>query len=145
MGMTLWLHTLEDRKMSQDCDDHSLMQREADALDALCDTLGLARLSSFFDSTDFEYCLDDEFDDDGGEDGAPDPETGLPYGIDDMAWFAAAEGLVTLAGLREAVADPAHGRFDDETRAGLIEELDDCLARLRALPEGGRFHLALIM
>lgn len=47
MSMTLWLHTLHDRDMSRESDDHTLMHELSDQLDALCERLGVARLSSF--------------------------------------------------------------------------------------------------
>lgn len=40
MGMTLWIHTLEERNYSKDSDDYSLMYRFAEHLDALCESAG---------------------------------------------------------------------------------------------------------
>lgn len=129
MGMTLWIHTLENRDYSKDSDDHSLMNLHIEALDALCDELGVRKLTEFMDYTGLEYSYG-ELDEDEEEDADPelDPETDLAYGIDDMTWFDAAEGLAALQSLRDAVAD---GRLADVTAdeaERLIEELDDCIA-----------------
>jgi hypothetical protein len=159
MGMTLWIHTLEGREMSKDSDDHSLMHRLQEELDALGLERGVGKFSEFFDYTDMNYSMDDEFgdefdegeddgddDDDSDEEPELDPETGYGYGIDDMQWFDASAGLKTLRSLREAVAQGALGDLADEQRADLLEELDDCTKRLEAPAErGGRFHLAVVM
>lgn len=148
MSMTLWIHTLDGREMSDESDDHSLMYGLAEELDAVCSAAGKPLLSSFVDTTDLEYNMSDEFDDDEGdedEEPAIDPETGLGYGIDDMKWFAAADGVATLQALRATVAGGWKPEMDEEGRSMLIEELDDCIARLLALPDNGKFHLAVIM
>ena len=155
MGMTLWIHTLEDRNYSKDSDDHSLMNRHADALDAVCEAAGVRKLNEFMDFTDCEFNMgdfDDEEDDDeaesgGGEGGeaAADSETGLGYGIDDMAWFDAAEGLVSMKALRGHVAIAGIKGLDAGENAELLEELDDCIAVLNGpASRGGKFHLAVI-
>lgn len=147
MGTTLWIQTLVEREMSDESDDHSLMYDLAEELDAACDDLGLARLSSFFDSTDFDFNMSDEFDDDEFEHSVePDAESGLPYGIDDMEWFAATAGIACLTELRGHVAAGWKPELDEDDRAVLVEELDNCLETLKALPpENGKFHLAIIM
>jgi hypothetical protein len=146
MGMTLWLHTLEDREFSKESDDHSLMHEHSDSLDELCDVGKVRKLSDFFDFTDIEYNLGDDFDDDADDlEMAIDPETGYGYGIDDMQWFAADEGLATLQKLREQVAAAAMTELDVDDRHAMLEELDDCLKRLAVTAErGGKFHLAVI-
>lgn len=147
MGMTLWIHTLEDREFSKDSDDHSLMHMHADALDAACDVAGVRKLSDFFDYTDLEYNLGDETDEDDENENASatDPETGYGYGIDDMQWFAADEGLGTLRKLREEVESGAVESLDDDDKDALLEELDDCIAILEATAaRAGQFHLAVV-
>jgi hypothetical protein len=150
MGMTLWIHTLEDRNYSKDSDDHSLMNQHTEALDALCEAAGLRKLSEFVDYTDSEYDFDDadygdEDDDDFDDDPEIDPETGLAYGIDDMEWFDAAEGLAMLRTLREQLAsDGLQGVESDEVEA-MLEELDDCIANLEGpAARNGKFHLSLV-
>lgn len=144
MGMTLWIHTLEGRDMSRESDDHSIMHDLADDLDAICRTLKVAELSSFFDSTDLELNMSEEEDED--DDPEIDPETGWAYGIDDMQWFDAASGLESLSALRSHVETDATPLFEEDTKSMLLEELDDCIQKLRGPAQtGGKFHLAVIM
>jgi hypothetical protein len=140
MGMTYWIHTLLGRSMSQDSDDHSMMHYLSDELDTACDILGVPALSSFADFTDLEYCLSAEDDED-----EPDAETGYPYGIDQMDWHDPAAGLQCMEALRQHVGDGWNDELEAVEREMLIEELDDCIATLKALPGGGKFHLAVIM
>ncbi|HEX4326000.1 MAG TPA: hypothetical protein VH105_04235 [Burkholderiales bacterium] len=163
MSMTLWLHTLQGhdmtRAMTRESEDHNLMHELADDLDFLCERLGVAPLSSFFDLTDMEYNVDPggalaqharvgDGGDDDGEVSTVDAETGYAYGIDDMQWFDAAAGLATLQALREEIdfSDGLELHLDQEEQGLLLDELDDCIARLH-LPaaDGGRFHLAVLM
>lgn len=137
MGMTLWIHTLDGRKMSDESDDHSLMYDLAEELDVICSEAGKSPLSSFFDATDLEYNMSDE-------DPELDPETGLAYGIDDMNWFDPADGLATLKALRRHIADGWKPQMKED-RTVLIEELDDCISKLNELPATGKFHLAVVM
>jgi hypothetical protein len=160
MSMTLWLHTLQGhdmtREMTRESEDHDLMHELADDLDFLCERLGVARLSSFFDLTDMEYNFDHggaaaqsaHAEDDDGEVSTLDAETGYAYGIDDMQWFDAASGLTTLQALREEIdfSDGLELHLDEEEQDLLLQELDDCISRLRQpAAAGGRFHLAVLM
>ncbi len=143
MGMTLWIHTLEERDYLKDSNDHSLMLEHAEALDALCDELGVRKLSEYMDYTEQEF-NEVELDDD-AEDPQIDPETDLPYGIDDMTWFDAAEGLTALQAVRAGIANEGLAGLEDGELEGLLEELDDCIALLEGpASRGGRFHLAMI-
>ncbi len=147
MGMTFWIHTLEERSYSKDSDDHSLMLRNADALDALCDAAGVRKLSEFIDFTDQLYLYDEAGDEHAELDAEPelDPETELIYGIDDMAWFPAAEGLATLTALRQGLERSVPPEVDAAELAGLIAELDDCIAVVSGpAARDGKFHLALV-
>ena len=145
MAMTLWIHTLEDREYSKDSEDHSLMNRHADALDALCEDVGVRKLSEFMDYTEQEFEYDDFEDEDDSGEQELDPETELAYGIDDMTWFDAAEGLITLQALRDGVAAQGLPGLDEDEALELIAELDDCIAVLDGpASRGGKFHLSLV-
>jgi hypothetical protein len=157
MGMTLWIHTLEGRNYSRDSDDHSLMNRHRDALDALCEDAGVRKLTGFVDYTDQEYGFDDDddpADDDPMDDDmadeldaepAIDPETDLAYGIDDMTWFSAAEGLASLQAVRDALETEGLAGADDGEVDELLDEIEDCITILEGpASRGGQFHLALI-
>lgn len=151
MGMTLWIHTLEGRTMSKQSADHSAMYRLTDQLDAIADSLGVSRLSDFFDDTELRQealRMGDESDssegDDDVEDEPLDPETGWAYGIDDMKWFDVEKGLATLEALRKHVASP-ESRIRGASAKPLLEELEDCISVLRsASVTEARFNLAVV-
>jgi hypothetical protein len=144
MGMTLWIHTLEGHQMSKESDDHTLMYDLADELDVVCKDSNVTLFSSFFDTTDLESSFAEDFDEDEDEIEL-DPETGYTYGIDDMKWFLAADGLSTMRVLREKIAAGWKPELESEYREFVLEEFDDCITRLQALPSEGKFHLAVIM
>ena len=144
MGMTIWIHTLEERNYSKDSDDHSLLCRHSDVLDEICLEIGARKFSEFMDFTEqsFEF---DEFDDEDQEEPELDPETDLAYGIDDMTWFDAADGLSSFQPLRNALSSSGVPGLDEIEIAGLVEELDNCILILEgAAKRGGKFHLALV-
>jgi hypothetical protein len=143
MGMTLWIQTLDDRDYAQDSDDYSLLYRYTEPLDALCATLGMAPLSSFFDDSDLLFNFTEPDDE---EDASElDPETGLGYGIDDMAWFDAAAGLATLRALRQHLITAELPDIPIGDQIDLLEELNSGIQRLEAAAQrNARFHLALI-
>ncbi len=142
MGMTLWIHTLEDREYSRDSDDHSLMNNYLEELDDLCDELGVQKLSEFCDYTDANGEFGDDFEDDEAE---LDAETGLPYGIDDMEWFDAGSGLATLQALYGFLEQNDPDAIDEDDKADLLDELGDCISILEDTSKrDGKFHLALV-
>jgi hypothetical protein len=62
-----------------------------------------------------------------------------------MQWFAADEGIATLRLVRERVDAGALQELDEDDKAVLLEELDDCLKVLDGtVARQGRFHLAVI-
>ncbi len=141
MGMTLWIHTLEDRDYSRDSDDYSLMYRFAEQLDALCESAHVRKLTDYFDFTDLEYSYREE----DSEEPDLDPETELPYGIDEMHWCNATDGMMTLTALHDRVnADALEGLATDE-KQGLREELTSCIAILqRLVSRESSFPLAIV-
>jgi hypothetical protein len=145
MGMTLWIHTLEGRDMSTDSADHTWMYKLSDDLDSLCEKLGVAKISSFFDSTDLEICMQED-NDEADEDPEIDSEPKNSYGIDDMAWFDASSGLATFQALRASISDNELPNLDEENKIWLLEELDDCITKLKGASErGGKFNLPIVM
>jgi hypothetical protein len=143
MGMTLWIHTLEGRNYLKDSNDHSLMNQYLDSLDALCTKVKVQKLSEYVDYTDQQFNYND-FDDD---DNKPelDPETDLAYGIDDMIWFDASDGLVSLQAVRNRIVEDGLHGFDADELQALLEELDDCISILDgSASRGGKFNLSLV-
>jgi hypothetical protein len=142
MGMTLWIHTLEDRNYLRDSADHSLMNWHLDYLDALCTEAQVQKLSEYIDYTDQQFNYND-FDDD--NESELDLETGLAYGINDMTWFNAADGLVSLQAVRARVAVNGLVGVDAGTFEKFLEELDDCISVIHgSASRGGKFHLSLV-
>jgi len=143
MGMTLWIHTLEGRNYLKDSNDHSLMNQNLDSLDALCTKLNVRKLSDYLDFTDQQFNYND-FDNDDNEPEL-DPETELAYGIDDMTWFDASDGLISLLAVRNRIAEDGLHGFDADELPALLEELDDCISILDgSVSKGGKFHLSLV-
>ncbi len=146
MGMTLLVQTLQERVFSSESDDHSLMHDYADALDEVCQQLGVPLLSAFFDYTDLNYNLENDGDDDNDDDEVLDPETGWGYGIDEMTWYEAGQGLITLRALFNYLETQSLPGLDAEESGVLLEEMADCLQLIEPLaPLGGQFNLAVIM
>ncbi len=141
--MTLWIHTLEGRNYLKDSNDHSLMNQNLYSLDALCTKLNVRKLSDYLDFTDQQFNYND-FDDDDNEPEL-DPETELAYGIDDMTWFDASDGLISLQAVRNRIAEDGLHGFDADELPALLEELDDCISILDgSVSKGGKFHLSLV-
>jgi hypothetical protein len=149
MGMTYWIHTLNDRVMTKDSNDNTMIYRLSDELDIACDELGIAKISSFADYTDLEFNMSDEDEDEDEDEDLElelDAETGYAYGIDDMLWFNVADGIEILEKLCRYVTDGWKYELHEETKKELIEELDYCIEKLKSIPhETGKFHLAVIM
>jgi len=144
MGMTLWIHTLEGRDYSRDSDDHSLMFELTERLDQLCEDLQVQKLSEFIDYADIQQDMDDDPEDEEFE-SMLDPETDLPYGIDDMAWFDAASGLASVLALRDYLSDNPLADLEFDDQSYLLEELDDCISILEGPASRlGKFHFSLV-
>jgi hypothetical protein len=142
MGMTLWIHTIEDRNYLKDSDDHSLMNKHLDALDALCTVANIQKLSGYLDYTDQQFNYSDFDDDDEPE---LDPETELAYGIDDMTWFDASKGLASFQAVRAKVIAEGLDGVDTAELSELLAELDNCISILDdPASRGGKFHLLLV-
>lgn len=143
MGMTIWIHTLEGKNYSKDSDDHSQMCRHLEAIDDVCQKIGVKALGEFVDYTEQEYEFNEFEDDD--EDEELDSETGLAYGIDDMTWFKAEEGLPSFKALRAAVSSSGISGLSQTEVEELIEELDNCISILeKSAAQKGLFHLTLV-
>lgn len=140
--LTLWLHTLEGRHFVSDSADHTMLYLHYPELDDLCRRLGVTPLSDFFDRADLTFDLDAFLDD---PEAQPDPETGWNYGIDDMQWFAAPAGMVTLTALQQHLPTLSEPHLQADW-AALQTELADCVRMLQPIAErDGLFHLAVIM
>jgi hypothetical protein len=155
MGMTLWVHVLEGRQFTCHEDDHSLMNKYTPELDVVCKAIGATPLSDFIDCTDMNAnFFEDEEDPDSEEldqEELLDPETGYSYGIDNMIWFPAREGLSTVSLLRAHLTTnglpPLNGfpPLPEKALEGLLEEFDSCIAKLtEPASRDASFHLSLV-
>lgn len=144
MGATLWVHTLEGRQLTSHQEDHSVMSKLAPKLDRLSKSIGVAPVSSFFDYTDASANMSEEEED--SEDEELDPETGWSYGIDDMTWFSAKEGLSTLSAIRDRLTEGATDSVPRNDLPDLLAELESCISKLQEpASRDARFHLAVVM
>jgi hypothetical protein len=143
MGLRLWTQTLIGRNVARETSDYEMLHDFAEELDALCGTLNVATVSSFFDFTVFNYQLTANPD----EEPQWDRETGWPYGIDEMQWHDAATGLAAVNALEKHLR--AHADAMDlppEEHAELLNELNASAKLLRPLAETrGKFHFAVVM
>ena len=123
MGTTLW--ALGKNSTDAGDDDRSAMYDASEALDELCDEIGVTKFSEFIDWADFNANLGDE----GAEDLPPE-------------WHDANHALPTLNALRSRVAaDPSELGFP-----GLLEELDGCIAKVSEFASRSEpFHLCAVM
>jgi hypothetical protein len=152
MGMTLWIRTLEEGEYNRESDDHSMMHLYADQLDQACDELDVERMSTFFDYTEInsddfdEYGRDDDDADDADDDDDDErPSRANRQRIAEMDWFDVRKGLSTFEALKEHLDNDRIADIDDDSKMGLIEELENCIEVLEGLdPRVGKFHLAVI-
>ena len=101
MGMTVWVHILDGRKIVGNQQDCSWLAELAEPLDAICEQRGVGKLSGYFDYTDLQHNMGEG----GDPDAEPDPETGWAWGIDDMKWFPASGAVRTLQALKSTVPE----------------------------------------
>ena len=146
MGMTIWIHILNGRKIEGNQNDCSWMHRLSEPLDALCAQHGVEKLSAFFDYTDLEHNMDDDIDD-SDEEPKLNPETGWEWGIEDMEWFPTDLGLRTLSALHAAVSSQKSiGDLPAARKGELLAELQDCIRQLTlAVKHNQTFHFTVLM
>lgn len=140
MGTTLWV--IGKATMADGDDyDHSALFNAAERLDALCQQLGVEKLSTFIDWTDYSANISEEFDFPGAD----------GFGTE-VSWFPPDDALPTLRALRsslaedeaarEALFEPSLRHLSDE----ILEELDDCIMKLEGIRAAGDvFHLSAVM
>lgn len=113
--------------------DHSLFCEASEELDALAKSLGVRMLSDFIDTTDMQYNMsEDEL-----------PESWI---AENEKWFAPADALPSLKKIIERLKSGKAKGIEEDLRAELIEELEDCLAKVtEAEQDGDQFHFCLVM
>ena len=138
MGDTLWLQIHDGQQTSGGERDNSIMLMASEALDALADQLGVAKLSGFYDHSELADAYADELD------GIDIPEM-------EEAWFDAAVGSQVVGAILGALRDgspPLPLKLDASNRhwrEDLVEELEYCHGVLsEAARHGHRFRLVIV-
>jgi hypothetical protein len=134
MSDTIWLELSDGRQKTGGDRDNSAMLRLSEDLDALATKLGVAKLTTFYDSSALAEEYADEFE------GADMPAA-------ESAWFEASAGRESVAALLGALREnPKAVQADSAGGATvLIEELEYCHgALIDAERRGQRFHLLIV-
>jgi hypothetical protein len=139
MSDTIWLQVNRGRGPEGGEQDNSIMVSLERELDALADSLGVARLSAFRD-----YSALEEFEDEVTEEGLPE---GAPQG----SWFDAKEGYAAVRRLLDELrVRPERLRFTPDPSQShwvgyLLDELSYCADQLKAAAEQGHQFRFLIV
>ena len=140
MSSAIWINALKDGKVTGNEVDRWAILRFADKLDALCDKLGIAKLSDFHDTTDLEANL------------APEEEDeDFPDTYELMAqkgkWFPPRAGIEVMEPLIESLkAKPVRFGLMTDHSAEVLTDLEECRVVLQELEtEGSMFHLCIVM
>ncbi len=145
MSVVLRLATLDQRHFALHPRLLQQLLEHVSGLDALCKTLGVTPLSQFVDVTALEFYEASELVSPAAANtpSPTDAETGLAWSIEDMDWFPASTGLITLEALTAHLQRNRPREVAGANRAELQASLEFCEQQLRPLEaEGGQFHLA---
>ncbi|PRB83790.1 hypothetical protein [Pseudomonas sp. MYb185] len=139
----LRLATLEQRHFHLHNTPLQQLTEHMTGLDTLCRTLGVTPLSRFVDVTALEFSEASRLLPAEDLPLQADPETGLPWSIEDMAWFPASTGMTTLEALSGHLQRNRPREVSGANHGQLLDALAFCESHLRPLEaEGGQFHLA---
>ncbi|SER59301.1 hypothetical protein [Halopseudomonas bauzanensis] len=142
MSAVLRLATLDQRHFQLHSTVLPQLAEHLQGLDALCRTLGVTPLSQFVDLTALEFQEAAQL----LKDTTPpqqDPETGLPWSIEDMAWYPISTGMTTLEALSGHLQRNRPREVSGANQRQLLEALTFCESCLRPMEaEGAQFHLA---
>jgi hypothetical protein len=141
----LQLTTLHGREFEQDPNNLAHILRHLVALDELCRTLGVCKISEFVDISLLE--LDDAASllaRDMPKEIEADPETGMILAIEDLVWHPAALGMASIEAAAHHLERGISGVVDQADVAGLLSDLHLCQSLLEPLEaQGGQFHLSV--
>jgi len=135
MSDTIWVRRKSQAGTDDSGDDydHSLFCEASEELGELAKSLGVRMLSDFIDTTDMQYNMsEDEL-----------PESWI---VENEKWFAPADALPSLKKIIDRLKSGKADGIEEDLRAELIEELEDCLTKIsEAEQEGDQFHFCLVM
>lgn len=135
MSDTIWVRrkSLAGNADAGDDFDHTLFCRSADQLDALATSLGVRKLSEFFDTTDLQYNMSD--------DDLPEE-----WVAENEKWFQPADALPAMRKIVERLKAGEVKGIKEKALPELLEELEDCLAKVAAAEaEKDQFHFCIVM
>jgi hypothetical protein len=137
MGTSVWV-LRRDAIDQEDDFDHSRLFDVSEQLDTVASTLGVRKLSEFFDWTDFDVNMSDE-----------EPLEDYEYAAT-AKWFDPKDAIpaieALLTHLREDPSAAAHFGQSSEVTATLVQELEDVLVKVgRAANDGTPFNLCVVM
>ena len=113
--------------------DHSFFCKCSDELDKLAESLGVRKLSDFFDTTDLQFNMSEE----------DLPESWI---AENEKWFSPSDALPALTKIVERLKAGEVKGVKEKSRADLLEELEDCLAKVAAAErESDQFHFCVVM
>lgn len=133
MGDTIWVNRKNKKSEEGDDWDHTLFLEAVEELDKLADSLNVAKPSAFFDWTDYQFNMSD----------VGLPETWIE---ENQRWHTPALAIETLKALIARLEQGSEVNIGEDTREGIIEELQDCLEKLKAAEDDSDlFHFCIVM
>lgn len=135
MSDTIWVRRKSQAGSANSGDDvdHSLFCKNSEALDKLAQSIGVCKLSHFFDTTDLQYNMAEE----------DLPETWI---AENENWFSPSDALPVLTKIVARLKAGEVKGIKEKWRPELLEELEDCLAKVsEAERENDQFHFCIVM
>lgn len=135
MSDTIWVRRKSKVGTDDSGDDfdHSLFCEHAEELDSLAESLLVAKLSDYFDTTDLQYNMSEE----------DLPESWI---VENEQWFEPADALIALNKIIENLKINEVNWIKGEAKEELLEELEDCEDKVKAaMHEKDQFHFCIVM
>lgn len=135
MSDTIWVRRKSKVGTDDSVDDydHSLFCEHAEELDDLAESLSVAKLSDYFDTTDLQFNMSEE----------DLPESWI---VENEQWFEPADALIALNKIIESLKSGEIKWIERDAKEELLEELEDCEAKVaEAKDENDLFHFCIVM
>ena len=141
MSTVLWTNSLLDGRVETEESDKYALYRHTDKLDKICKTLNIPPFSTFCDSTDLRFNLDDKLE--------------LPEGMQstnelmarDGVWLEAQEAVLWMEKLlAEIRSKKIKFGFLKDDHNNVVSELEESLVFARAAAaKQGKFNFSIVM
>lgn len=144
MSDTIWVNIRNGDERESNEEDHSIILKLTEELDALAAKLSVKPLSAFYDDTDLRFNFDEENDFDEDEDFEG---VGEGWTNDDANWFDANEARTSTQAILVALqANPKAINLGDWDAKDLVWELEDILTELdKAIAKNHPIHFCIVM